>query len=161
HFDTRNQNIDVRFNGVSARIVDAKVTEITAVVPFGTSTGPVTLAVFGQTAAGPFFTVTSPPASTNLVSNSYNFIDATGGTRLTFSNPDDSVAFVSLPFAFGLFRETYLAGSRIAVATNGYLSLEGDSSAEFQNSVLPAQTVTRATGATAAVPPALLAAFWD
>src|SRR5262249_2687993 len=140
---------------------DATVNVITAVVPFGASTGGVTVAVFGQTAAGPSFTVTNAPASLNLVGNSYNFIDATGGTRLTFSNPDDSVAFVQLPFSFGLFRETYLAGSRISVAINGYVSLEGDSSAEFQNSGLPAQTVTRASGGTAAVPPALLAAFWD
>jgi len=161
HFDTRSQNIEVRFNGISARISNATLTTITALVPFGATTGPVTVAVFGQTASGPSFSVTSPPASSNLAGSGYNFIDATDGTRLAFSNPDDSVAFVSLPFAFGLFRETYLAGSRISVATNGYVSLEGDSSAEFQNSVLPAQTVTRVSGATAAVPPALLAAFWD
>src|SRR5262249_29228221 len=34
-------------------------------------------------------------------------------------------------------------------------------SAEFQNSILPSQTWTRPNGATLAVPPALLAAFWD
>src|SRR5262249_42089518 len=134
----------------------------TALVPFGATTGPVTVAVFGQTASGPSFSVTSPPASSNLAGSGYNFIDATGGTRLAFSNPHDSVAFVPIPFPFALFRATYVAGSRISVATNGYVSLEGDSSAEFQNSVLPAQTVTRVmSGATAAVPPALLAAFWD
>src|SRR5207249_6329493 len=154
HFDTRIQNVEVRFNGISARIVNATVTAITGVVPFGAVTGPVTVTVFGQTAAGPSFTVTSLPASSNLAGSGFNFIDATGGTRLTFSNPDDSVAFVSLPFAFGLFRETYLSGSRISVATNGYVSLDGDSSAEFQNSFLPGQTITRASGAIAAVQPA-------
>src|SRR6185436_16331643 len=69
HFDTHPQNIDVRFNGVSARIVDATLTAITAVVPFGASTGPVTVTVFGQTAAGPSFTVSNPPASSNLARN--------------------------------------------------------------------------------------------
>jgi matrixin/IPT/TIG domain-containing protein len=161
HFDPRTQNIEVRFNGILARIINSTASTITAVAPFGTTSGPVTVTVYGQTVTGPSFTVTSPAVSSNLATAGYNFIDATGGTRLSLSNPDDSVGFVSLPFSFGLFRETYIAGARISVATNGYVSLDGDSSAEFQNSSLPAQTVARATGAIAAVPPALLAAFWD
>lgn len=161
HFDSRTQNVEVRFNGVLGRVVSSTATAITTIVPFGTTTGPITVTVFGQAATGPVFTITSAPISSNVAGGGYNFIDATGGTRLNFSNIDDSVVFVTLPFDFSLFRDTYLAGSRISIATNGYLSLEGDSSAEFQNSPLPAQTIARPAGGTAAVPPALIAAFWD
>src|SRR5262245_8233290 len=68
---------------------------------------------------------------------------------------------MTLPFDFSLFRDTYLAGSRISIASHGYLSLVADSIAEFQNSQLPAQTQSRRGGRTGSVPPSLIAPFWD
>jgi hypothetical protein len=164
HFDTRTQNIEVQFNGVSARVLSATVNSITAIVPLGATTGPITVSVFGRTATGPVFTVTAAPASTNFAGTSFNFVDASsgnGGTALTFNNNDDAVASVSIPFNFVLFRDVYLADSRISVATNGFLSLEPLSIAEFQNATLPSQTVTRAGGTVGSVPPSLIAPFWD
>ena len=164
HFDTRTQNIDVRFNGVSARIVSATTTAITTIVPFGAASGPMTISIFGQLVTGPAFTITSAASSTNLAVSAYNFIDASvagGGTSLSFNNADDSVAAATLPFNFSLFRDIYLAGSQISIATNGWLSLEALSNAEFQNASLPAQTVTRQGGSTGSVPPSLIATFWD
>src|SRR2546422_9848948 len=59
HFDTRTQNIDVRFNGVSARIVSATTAAITTIVPFGTATRPITVPIFGQLATGPALIIAS------------------------------------------------------------------------------------------------------
>lgn len=164
HFDTRRQNIDVLFNGVSARVTSATSNLITTVVPFSATTGPISITVFGQTISGPEFTVTAAPVSTNLAGSVYNFIDASassGGSTLSFNSSDDAVAFVTLPFNFSLFRDIYLAGSRISIATNGWLSLEAVPTPEFQNASLPAQTVTRPGGSAGLVPASLIAAFWD
>jgi Matrixin/IPT/TIG domain len=164
HFDSRTQNIQVQFNGVSAPVISASTNAITAVVPFGATTGPVTVSIFGQTATGPAFTVTAFPPSTNLASSSFNFVDASsdsGGAVLTFSNNDDAIAPVTLPFNFVLFRDVYIAGSPVSVAINGYLSLASLSSDEFQHAPLPSTTVTRVDGSTGIVPPALIAPFWD
>ncbi|HYR87119.1 MAG TPA: IPT/TIG domain-containing protein [Terriglobia bacterium] len=164
HFDTRTQNIDVRFNGVSARVVSATASAITAIVPFGAASGPITISIFGQLVTGPTFTITSATSSTNLAGSGYNFVDASvaaGGAGLSFNNTDDSVAAATLPFNFSLFRDIYLAGSQISIATNGWLSLEALSNAEFQNASLPAQTVTRTGGSIGTVPPSLVAPFWD
>jgi hypothetical protein len=133
-------------------------------VPFGAESGPISITVFGQTVTGPNFTVTSSASSTNFARGAYNFVDASvasGGANLSFSNTDDAVVFVELPFSLSLFRDIYLAGSKISIATNGYLSLETLANAEFQNASLPAQTVTRSTGSTGTVPPSLIAPFWD
>ncbi len=164
HFDTRTQNIEVKFNGVSAPVLRASLSSITTVVPFSATTGPMTVSLFGVTITGPVFTVTAAPTSSNFAGSSFNFVDASsgsGGTVLTFNNNDDAVASVSLPFNFVLFRDIYLADSRISITTNGFLSLEPLSIAEFQNASLPAQTVTRPGGTVGSVPPSLIAPFWD
>ena len=164
HFDTRAQNVDMRFNGVPARVASATKNTITTIVPFGAATGPISITVFGQTVSGPNFTVTRAVSSTNLAEGAYNFIDASvagGGANLSFSNTDDAVAFADLPFDFSLFRDIYFAGSKISIATNGYLSLEALAGAEFQNVSLPAQRAARPGGGVAQVPPSLIAPFWD
>lgn len=164
NFDTRAQNIEVLFNGVSARVVTAASNVITTIVPFGATSGPLTISVYGRGAAGPNFTVTSAPANTNTAGAAFNFIDAsaaTGGTNHSFNSSDDAVAFAALPFTFSLFQDIYLAGSRITIATNGWLSLEAIAVAEFQNASLPAQTVTRPGGSPGTVPASLIAPFWD
>ncbi len=164
HFDTRPQNIDVRFNGAAARVMSATTSSISVIVPFGATSGPITVTAYGQTATGPDFLVTSAPSSSNLAAVAYNFIDATissGGTKLSFSNSDDATALVGLPFTFSLFRDIYPVDSRISIATNGWLSLEPSSNAEFQNASLPAQSVTRPNGSVDSVPSSLIAPFWD
>ncbi len=165
HFDSRIQNVEVRFNGVPARVASATVTSIETAVPFAAATGPITVTVFGQTATGPVFTITGATPSSNTAVNSYSFTDASaagGGTNLVFGGTDDAVAFVTLPFSFSLFQDIYLAGSQIAVTTNGWLSLEAISNTEFQNSPLPGTIVPRPDGAgTGSVPESLIAAFWD
>ena len=164
HFDSRTQNIEVAFNGTAAKVISASVNAITAVVPVGATSGPITVSVFAQTATGPAFTVTAAPSSTNFAGPSFNFIDAgsnNGGTVLTFSNNDDAIALVRLPFDFILFRDVYLADSQISISTNGYLSLEPLSIAEWQNAPLPSSTVLRPSGSAGTVPPSLIGPFWD
>ncbi|HYR43959.1 MAG TPA: IPT/TIG domain-containing protein, partial [Terriglobia bacterium] len=164
HFDNRTQNIDVQFNGVSARVINASLNTITTVVPIDATTGPITVSVFGQTATGPAFTVSSRPPNANFAQPTFNFIDASsgsGGTALTFNNNDDAFARVSLPFNLILFRDIYLADSPIAIGVNGYLSLEPLSLDEFENAPLPSKTVTRPSGSVGTVPPSLIAPFWD
>ena len=164
NFDSQSRNVSVQFNGVEARVVSATPSAITTIVPFGVISGPITLSVFGKSVLGPVFTVTSPALSTNIPTPVFKFIDAsvdTGGTNLTFSNNDDSVAVATLPFKFSLFRDIYLPGSPLSITTNGFLSFENISSAEFQNGPLPGQSVARPSGTTGVIPPALVAPFWD
>ena len=164
HFDSRIQNVQVQFNGVSALIMNAASNAITTVVPFGATTGPVMVSVFGQTATGPAFTITAFPPSTNLATATFNFIDPSsqsGATALSFNNNDDAIASVALPFNFFLFGDLYLAGSPVSVAINGYLSLARLYVDEFENAPLPSATVARPDGSTGTVPSALIAPFWD
>ena len=164
NFDSLLQNVSVRVNGDSARILSTTPKQITAIVPYGATTGPISVTVFGRSVTGPTFTVTSVAASTNLATGTFNFIDASvagGGTPHVFSNPDDAVIPFSLPFTFSLFRDIYLAGSQISITTNGFISLEQLALAEFQNGPLPGQTITRPSGTNGVIPPSLIAAFWD
>src|SRR5262249_32112937 len=157
-------NVGVQINGVSARVISATPKAISAIVPFGVTSGPITVSVFGKLVTGPVFDVTSAATSTNLATTAFNFIDASvtgGGTTLTFTNDDDAVAMTTLPFNFSLFRDIYLEGSQISITTNGFMSLESLSVAEFQNGALPGQTVAHPTGGTGAIPPSLIAPFWD
>jgi hypothetical protein len=124
----------------------------------------VRVTVIGQPATGPDFTVLSTAASTNLATTDENFKDASfssGGTPLSFAEPDDSVTFVSLPFTFNIFRDIYAAGERISISTNGWISLDGATDRAYQNSALPAATVPQTIGGTGAVPASLIAPYWD
>ena len=163
-FDTRPQNIEVRFNGVRARIVTSTRTRIETVVPFGAATGPLTVSVFGVEVAAGTFTVTDPEPSTNVALGLVEFIDAStsgGGTNLSFPNEDDAVFFTDLPFTFSLFRDTFIAGARISIATNGWISLDAASLPEFQNAALPARNVARPSGSEGVIPAAMIAPFFD
>ena len=163
-FDVRPRNIVVNFNGQSGRIVSTTRTRIETVVPFGATSGTLSLSVFGVTVDGPRFTVTESGTSTNIAPAAFQFVDATpggGGTNISFANSDDAVHFMDLPFTFSLFRDTFIAGSRISIATNGWLSLDAASTPEFQNASLPAQTVERPSGGDGVIPAALIAPFFD
>src|SRR5262249_26464960 len=146
NFDSVAQNVSVQFNGSPGRIVSTTPKAITTIVPYGATTGPITVTVFGKSVVGPTFTVSPAAISTNLASANFSFIDASvanGGTSVGFSNNDDAITLVPLPFTFSLFRDIYLAGAQISITTNGFLSLESLSSAEFQNGPLPGTTVQR------------------
>jgi hypothetical protein len=163
NFDSLLQNVSVSIGTVALRVITTSTKTITALVSYEASTGPITVTVFGRSVTGPTFVVTPAAMSTNQASGGFNFIDASvaaGGTQLSFSNADDGTGGVSLPFNFSLFRDIYLSGAQVSVATNGFLSLESLASAEFQNGPLPGQTVTRPSGTTGTIPPSLIAPFW-
>src|SRR5262249_37390401 len=75
-FGTNVENLDVRFNGVAATIMAVSNTWVTAVVPYGAATGPITVSVLAQTATGPQFTVMALAANTNLAPGAQQFLDA-------------------------------------------------------------------------------------
>jgi hypothetical protein len=163
-FGVHIANLDVRFHGTPATVTGANATSINAVVPYGATTGPITVSVFGQTANGPSFTVTPVPASTNLAPGKQAFIDASsanGGTPLTFGNNDDAAALVPLPFTFTLFKKSYPSGSQIAISTNGWISLDAITSPEYAHGPLPGTVVQRPDGSTGSIPSALIAPFFE
>jgi Matrixin/IPT/TIG domain/Carboxypeptidase regulatory-like domain len=166
NFGTLKQNVLVTVAGMTARILSVADSAIQVVVPYGATAGPVLVTVVGLNATGPVFTTISPVASANLATTIYNFKDASlnsGGTPLFFTDPDDSVAFVSLPFTFSLFNDIYVPGERISISTNGWISLTGASDRAFQSSALPATSVQQKScgPGTGAVPASLIAPFWD
>ena len=165
-------NSQVSFNGTPGRVVSVTATRIVTILPYGTTTGPLSVSSYGQSVVGPVFVVTPPAASANLAPATYAFVDVSapaGGTRLNFSSNDDAVVLITLPFTFSLFRDIYPAGSQVAVATNGFVSLESGTSPEFQNGPLPSPTAQKpaATGCfpqsaeTRAQPRSLIAPFFD
>ncbi len=173
NFDTRPQNIIVSFNGSRARTLKSTRTRIETVVPFGATSGPLVVSVFGVDAdAGTFF-VTEPEPSVNIAPPVAAFVDASvgaGGTPATFpiqqrdgcvSSRDDGIHFLDLPFNFSLFTDTFVSGTAVSIATNGWISLDGTSFPEFQNAALPAATVIRPSGGDGVIPPALIAPFFD
>jgi hypothetical protein len=165
HFDALIRNVVVRFGGVGARVVASSESRIEAIVPFGASTGELTVHILGNTASGGIFIVDSPAPGNNHAPDLVSVLDASAGTRLAFPNQngfhDDGIAQVSLPFDFALFTDTFVAGERISVATNGWISLVISSTPEFQNPQLPAATVTRPSGSVGIVPAAMIAPFFD
>ena len=166
-FDKRSQNIQVLINGNVARVASATPTQIVAVVPYGATSGPITVSVFGIRAnGGADFTVTAASSSTNRAANAFSFVDAAGvAGNLAFlgsNGNDDGVASVPLPFTFSLFNDIYLAGSNISVSTNGWLSLEsGGDALAYQNGPLPGVSVVDASGTARSIPPSLIAPFFD
>ena len=163
-FDSHIESLGVLFNGMPVKIADASRTRIDVLVPYSASTGPITVTVLGQSVTGPTFTVTAPAASTNVAPGAASFVDASstaGGTTVIFGNTDDSSSLISLPFTFSLFDNIYLAGSQVAVSTNGWLSLDAVTTPEYQNGPLPGTTVQRSDGTTGSIPSALIAPFFD
>jgi hypothetical protein len=166
-FDTQ-----VYFNGALARTFSVTATQVITAVPYGATTGPLTLVANAQTAQAGNFTVTPSAVSTNRAPTTYTFTDASesaGGQKLSFPANDDGSAAVTLPFSVSLFRDIYPAGWPITVTTNGFLSLESGSPAEFQNGPLPstAALMPSASGcftisaALRAMPRALIGPFFD
>ncbi len=150
-FSNRLADMDVRFNGTPANVVSTSRTSVTVLVPWTATSGPVTVSVAGQTAAGPTFKVIPPAASTNLAQATATFIDATaGGTVLSFGNNDDAAALTVLPFGFTLFDKSHAPGSTIAISTNGWMSLDAFTAPDLAGTPLPGTSM----------PPALIAPFF-
>ncbi len=169
NFDSSIANVSVSFGGVPATVVSSSQTQITAIVPFGAVSGPVSVTVFGQPVAGPVFTVTSPKPSSNRAETQFQYVDmssASGGTRVDFlNNNDDDSTQLSLPFDFTLFTSTFLAGTKLNVTTNGWMAFGASiAQPEFQNGSLPGTSVPRqgaASGTTGTLSPNLIAPFFD
>ena len=160
-FSSRIPDMNVRINGLAATVINTNPTTATVVVPFGATTGPITVTVGGQTASGDIFTVTPVASSTNLALTTGQFVDATaGGAALTFGNPDDASAITNLPFAFTLFDKSYPAGSPIAISTNGWISLDTFTDAAFLNGPLPGSKTPVVNDRVGSIPPALIAPFY-
>jgi hypothetical protein len=164
NFGTVLQNVQVAFGGAAARVISVTDSSLQAIVPYGAVSGSVVVTVVGQPATGPNFTVTSAVPTTNQASNTYNFKDASfiagGSLPLVFSDPNDSVVYLKVPFTFSLFNDIFAVGEQLSISTNGWMSLAGESSPAPQNSTLPAATVTLTKGGTGVVPRALIAPFW-
>lgn len=164
NFGTLLQNVQVTIAGAAARVISLSNNSLQTIVPYGAASGPVAVTVVGQTAMGPNFAVATVSASTNLAPSFYSFKDASigaGGTPLIFPNGDDSVSQISLPFTFSLFNDIFAPGEPLSISINGWISLAGATDHAYQNSTLPATTVTQTAGGTGAVPAALIAPFWD
>jgi hypothetical protein len=168
-FDSHAQNVQVQFNGTIAQVTNTSPSSITAIVPYGATSGALRVSVFGIAASSALpFSVTSPLLSTNSAANTYNFIDASaanGGSVITTRGPDprdDGLATVQLPFTFSLFNDTYVAGAPITVSTNGWISLlPFDDPYSYENGSLPGVSAVDVTGVPRTIPPALIAAFHD
>ena len=141
-FDSSTTNVSVSFGGIPATVVSASQSQITAIVPFGAVSGPVTVTVFGQQATGPVFTVTGPKPSTNRAETQFQYVDTSsgsGGTPLNFVREnDDDLSELSLPFDFTLFTSTFLAGASLNVATNGWMAFSASGyPSQYINASLP------------------------
>src|SRR5262249_15727566 len=169
NFDNSIANVSVAFGGVPATVVSATQTQMTAIVPFGAVTGPVTVTVFGQQVTGPVFTVTGPKSSNNRAVTQFQYVDASssaGGIPVDFlSSNDDDTAQLTLPFDFSLFSSTFLAGSKLSVTTNGWMAFgEAKATPEYQNGSLPGTSLPRHPGQAGTVgilSPTLVAPFFD
>lgn len=78
-----------------------------------------------------------------------NWLDARStGTKITFTDPDDSyTGLIPIGFPFKFYEKTY---THLSVSTNGLVAFESGSDA-FSNQILPQDTL----------PNNLIAAFWD
>ncbi len=82
--------------------------------------------------------------------SAYTPITTLGATALSFSDPDDGSATISLPFDVTYFGVLYPAGSPLQVSVNGFVAL-GTSSSEYENVGIPF----------GASPNGFIAGFWD
>jgi hypothetical protein len=162
----------VYFNGTLARTYSVTSTQVITAVPYGATSGPLTLVSNGRTVLGGIFAVAPPAVSANPAPATYTFTDASegaGSVKLSFPADDDGAVSVVLPFTVSLFRDIYPAGWPITVTTNGFISLETGSAAEFQNGPLPstAALMPAASGcftisaAIRTMPRALIGPFFD
>ena len=161
----------VRFNNHPAEVISATEHRIVTLVPFGATSGPITVEVCGQIATSSEFSVLPLQPSRNRPQPSFSYLDLSRdseASRLEFQldeedrTPDDSIARIALPFKFILFTRTFLEGSPVNISTNGWISLTPGlaGTAEWENGRLPGHRVPRPSGSVGRMPANLIAPFF-
>jgi RHS repeat-associated protein len=85
-FSASPGNSTVSFNGIPTTTTAWSDTQITAIVPAGTTTGPVSVDVAGITASGPNFQINSTVTLTDSLSNNSTYTSAIVGGKWYVSN---------------------------------------------------------------------------
>jgi Tol biopolymer transport system component/PKD repeat protein len=80
NFSTTFSENNVQFNGTRAELNSVSTTEIDAIVPWGATSGPVTVTVNGRTATGPDFTIIEPKTLEVITSSTGSDLDSNGYT---------------------------------------------------------------------------------
>ncbi len=171
NFDPVPQYNRVRFNNHPAEVISATESRIVTLVPFGATSGPITVEVCGQIATSGEFSVLPLQPSRNRPQPSFSYLDLSRdseASRLEFRldeedrTPDDSIARIALPFKFILFTRTFLEGSPVNISTNGWISLTPGlaGTAEWENGRLPGHRVPRPSGSVGRMPANLIAPFF-
>ena len=162
----------VRFNNHPAEVISATATRIVTLVPFGATSGPITVEVCGKIASSSEFTVLPLRPSRNRPQPSFSYLDLSRdpqASRLNFrldeeedQTPDDSIARVALPFKFTLFARTFPEGSLLNISTNGWISLTPGlaGTAEWENGRLPGHLVPGRNHYVGQMPANLIAPFF-
>ena len=172
NFDPVAEYNRVRFNNHPAEVISATVSRIVTLVPFGATSGPITVEVCGKVATSSEFTVQPLQPSRNRPQPSFSYLDLSrdpDASRLEFRldeeedrTPDDSIARVALPFKFVLFTRAFPEGSPVNISTNGWISLtpEVGETAEWENGRLPGHQVPRPNRSVGHMPANLIAPFF-
>ena len=161
----------VRFNNHPAEVISATDSRIVTVVPFGATSGPITVEACGQIATSHEFSVLPLQPSRNRPQPKYSYLDLTldsEASRLEFRPDDsrrihdDSAGRIALPFKFTLFTKTFFEGSPVNISTNGWISLTPSvaGTAEWENGRLPGHLVPRPDGSVGRMPANLIAPFF-
>ena len=141
----------VTFNGVAAATVTlASATSITATVPAGATSGPISVTTPGGTVASATpYTVTFPP----VLSSFTPATSAIGGTVVITGSAftgTTAVTFNGVAAAFTIVSDTQLSVTVPAGATSGKISVtngDGTTAGAASFTVIPAPTVTSFTPA--------------
>jgi len=172
NFDPVAQYNRVRFNNHPAEVISATETRIVTLVPFGATSGPVTVEVCGKVATSSEFTVLPLQPSQNRPQPTFSNLDLSRdpeASRLEFRadeeedrTPDDSIARIVLPFKFILFTRAFPEGSPVNVSTNGWISLTPGlrGTAEWENGPLPGDEVRGRNDYVGHMPANLIAPFF-
>ena len=171
NFDPVAEYNRVRFNNHPAEVISATESRIITLIPFGATSGPITVEVCGKVATSSEFTVLPLQPSRNRPQPSFSYLDLSRdpkASRLEFRldeedrTPDDSIAQVAFPFKFTLFDRTFPEGSPVHISTNGWISLTPavGGVAEWENGRLPGHRVPRPDRSVGRMPANLIAPFF-
>ena len=172
NFDPVPEYNRVRFNNHPAEVISATDSRIVTVVPFGATSGPITVETCGQIATSSEFSVLPLQPSRNRPQPKYSYLDLTldsEASRLEFRPDesgrihDDSAGRITLPFKFTLFTRTFLEGSPVNISSNGWISFTPSvpPTSEWENESLPGKTVRHSDGTVGSMPANLIAPFFN
>ena len=172
NFDPVPEYNRVRFNNHPAEVISATDSRIVTVVPFGATSGPITVETCGQIASSSEFSVLPLQPSRNRPQPKYSYLDLTldsEASQLEFRPDesgrihDDSAGRITLPFKFTLFTRTFLEGSPVNISSNGWISFTPSvpPTSEWENESLPGKTVRHSDGTVGSMPANLIAPFFN